>query len=553
VRSIATVAWIAGFAFVGLAMLVQGILPALAPETRTTRVTRAVRTELGDVKWVRHDASDYTALEQRGRGVYIREGCWYCHSQYVRPVAGEDFRWGPVSEAGEYAHDQPHLLGTRRIGPDLTRVGLKYSDDWHYAHTWDPRITVPESIMPRFKWLFETAEIHVGAGIKTGDVLADSPALRRWFTMRADRTVPLFVNGALQAFVRPGPGGFPVDGRPVLDTSLLGDDVAPGRFRDGGTIRLIAPSADMIALVRYLQKLGTNRGAWRDVFEPQNAAVAGSGIPDTEANRELGKEVFEAHCVGCHGERGNGAGPAATFLWPLPRDFTAGVFKFRTTPSGTLPTDGDLVRTITRGVRWTAMPTWHEVSEKERLAVVTYLKTLSKRWKEDAPEAPLVVPPAPRATPELLVEGKALYERAKCAECHGETGKGDGPSAGTLKDDFERPIRPADFTRGELKGGATVADVYRTMTTGLDGTPMPSFADAMTDAERWAISYYVLSLSAWVDPLTGRRLPLSAETKAALDAAPGTSRDPLNAFEPDAARRRAAGAARKLWPRGMRE
>lgn len=552
-RSIATVAWIAGFTFVGLAMLVQGILPALAPETRTTRVTRAVRTELGDVKWVRHDASDYTALEQRGRGVYIREGCWYCHSQYVRPVAGEDFRWGPVSEAGEYAHDQPHLLGTRRIGPDLTRVGLKYSDDWHYAHTWDPRITVPESIMPRFKWLFETADIRVGGGIKTGDVLADSPALRRWFTMRADRNVTLFVNGALQAFVRPGPSGFPVDGRPVLDTSLLGDDVALGRSRDGGTIRLIAPSADMIALVRYLQKLGTNRGAWRDVFEPQNAAVAGSGIPDTEANRELGKEVFEAHCVGCHGERGNGAGPAATFLWPLPRDFTAGVFKFRTTPSGTLPTDGDLVRTITRGVRWTAMPTWHEVGEKERLAVVTYLKTLSRRWKEDATEAPLVIPPAPRATPQLLVEGKALYERAKCAECHGETGKGDGPSAGTLKDDFERPIQPADFTRGELKAGATVADVYRTMTTGLDGTPMPSFADAMTDAERWAISYYVLSLSAWVDPLTGQRLPLSAEARAALDAAAGTSRDPRDAFEPDTARRSTAGAARKLWPRGMKE
>jgi cytochrome c oxidase cbb3-type subunit I/II len=98
-----------------------------------------------------------------------------------------------------------------------------------------------------------------------------------------------------------------------------------------------------------------------------------------------------------------------------------------------------------------------------------------------------------------------------------------------------------------------VADVYRTMTTGLDGTPMPSFADAMTDAERWAISYYVLSLSAWVDPLTGQRLPLSAETKAALDAAPAASRDPRSAFEPDAARRSAAGAPRKLWPRGMKE
>jgi cytochrome c oxidase cbb3-type subunit 2 len=548
VRSIATVAWVAGFACVGLAMLVQGVLPALAPETRTMRVTRAVRTDLGDMKWIRHDASDYTAIEQRGRAVYVREGCWYCHSQYVRPVAGEDFRWGPVSEAGEYAHDQPHLLGTRRIGPDLTRVGLKYSDDWHYAHTWDPRITVPESIMPRFKWLFE----HADVGVRGGTELAPDagPALRRWFTLRGDRTVSLFVNEQGVAFVRPGGNGFPVDGTPVLDLSLRGG-AAPARPAPLATVRLIAPSPDMMALVRYLQKLGTNRGAWRDVFEPQNASVTGSGIPDTEANRELGKEVFEAHCIGCHGVKGDGAGPAATFLWPLPRDFTAGVFKFRTTPSGTLPTDGDLVRTITRGVRWTAMPTWHEVEEKQRLAVVAYLKTLSKRWKDDAPEAPLVIPPPPRATPQLLADGKVLYERAKCAECHGERGKGDGPSAATLKDDLDRPIRPADFTRGEFKGGATVVDVYRTMTTGLDGTPMPSFADTMRDAERWAISYYVLSLSAWVDPLTGQPLPLSAETKAALDAAPTTARSPRDAFEPDAARRSVAG--RKRWPRGMSE
>jgi cytochrome c oxidase cbb3-type subunit 2 len=545
VRSLATVAWVAGFGFVGLAMLVQGLLPALAPETRTARVSRAVRTDLGDVRWIRHDATDYTALERRGRGVYVREGCWYCHSQYVRPVAGEAFRWGPVSEAGEYVFDQPHLLGTRRIGPDLTRVGLKYSDDWHYAHTWDPRLTVPESIMPRFRWLFD---VHVAPVDADPPRLRDTPALRRWFTMRADRTATLFVNEAGEAFVRPEAERFPLDATPVLDLTLRGGGAPPG-----AGVRLIAPTEDMIALVRYVQKLGTNRGAWRDVFEPQTAAVSGSGIPDTEANRRRGREVFEAHCVGCHGERGDGAGPAATFLWPLPRDFTAGVYKFRTTPSGVLPTDGDLVRTITRGIRWTAMPTWHEVGEKERLAVVAYLKTLSRRWHEDTPEPPLVIPPAPRATPELLAHGRALYVQAKCAECHGETGRGDGPAAPTLKDDFDRPIRPADFTRGQLKGGAAVADVYRTMTTGLDGTPMPSYADTMSEAERWAVSYYVLSLSAWVDPLTGQPLPLSPETKAALNAGHAPARDPGEAYEPDPARRAGAASPGRVWPRGMKE
>jgi cytochrome c oxidase cbb3-type subunit 2 len=199
------------------------------------------------------------------------------------------------------------------------------------------------------------------------------------------------------------------------------------------------------------------------------------------------------------------------------------------------------------------MPTWHEVGEKERLAVVAYLKTLSRRWHEDTPEPPLVIPPAPRATPELLAHGRALYVQAKCAECHGETGRGDGPAAPTLKDDFDRPIRPADFTRGQLKGGAAVADVYRTMTTGLDGTPMPSYADTMSEAERWAVSYYVLSLSAWVDPLTGQPLPLSPETKAALNAGHAPARHPGEAYEPDPARRAAAASPRRVWPRGMKE
>ncbi len=537
-RSIATVAWIAGFSFVGLAMLVQGILPALAPETRTTRVSRAVRTDLGDVKWIRHEATDYTPLEQRGRAVYVREGCWYCHSQYVRPVAGEDFRWGPVSEAGEYAHDQPHLLGTRRIGPDLTRVGLKYSDDWHYAHTWDPRITVPESIMPRFKWLFDTAEIRVGT-IQNGAPLADTPALRRGFTMRADRSSTLFVNGSLQAFVRPGPAGFPVDGRPVLDTSLLGD----GRSKDGGTIRLIAPSADMIALVRYLQKLGTNRGVWRDAFEPQAVGVTAMTVPDRSDLVDRGRAVYRRRCIGCHGAEGDGNGAAATFLSPRPRDFTAAVFKFRSTPSGALPTDGVLYRPVTRGVRWTAMPTWHELPDKDRLAVVAFIKTFSTRWKEEKPEPPLSAS-APPASADIVARGRELYVSAKCWECHGETGRGDGPSAAQLKDDLDRPIRPTDFTRGQLKGGATVADVFRTMTNGLDGTPMPSFADTMAEDERWAISYFVLSLSAWADPLTGEKLALPRAARDALNSAAVVADHPRRAWSPEGGR----AVARRYYP-----
>ena len=97
----------------------------------------------------------HAARSSSAANVYLREGCWYCHSQYVRPVTGETRRWGPVSEAGEYAYDVPHLFGTRRIGPDLTRVGLKYSDEWHFAHFWNPRELSPDSIMAPYRGLFE--------------------------------------------------------------------------------------------------------------------------------------------------------------------------------------------------------------------------------------------------------------------------------------------------------------------------------------------------------------------------------------------------------------
>jgi cytochrome c oxidase cbb3-type subunit 2 len=561
--TVKTVAIVAGFLFVSLAMFVQGLLPSLAPEARTAKVSRAVRTDLGDVKWVKYDAADYSALEARGRAVYTREGCYYCHSQYVRPVAGEELRWGPVSEAGEYVFDQPHLLGTRRIGPDLTRVGLKHSDDWHYAHHWDPRLTVPESIMPRFPWLFETLDAPSRDGGGGAPALEPTDALRRFFTLRADRPIVLFVDERSEAFVRPAADGrWPIDGTPVLDTSLRKGraprlDTRAGLFRvtPAAAVRLIVPSTDLVALVRYLQKLGTSRGAWRDVFEPQTVAVATMTVPDTETQRELGREVYDAHCVGCHGPKGDGAGPAATFLSPLPRDFTAGVFKFHTTPSGTLPTDGDLFRTITRGVRGTAMPTWHEVSDKERLAVIAFLKTFSRRWTEDAPATALAFPAPPRATPDMLARGRALYAQAKCAECHGESGKGDGPSAAQLKDDFDHPTPPLDFTRGRFKGGTAVTDLYRAMTVGLDGTPMPSFADSMTDDERWAISYYVLSFSAWTDPLTGEPLRLSPGTKAALNSPAVRAGHPRLAVDPAHAAPGVAEAAapgRRLHP-GIRE
>jgi cytochrome c oxidase cbb3-type subunit I/II len=531
VSSIGTYAIGAGFFFITLALFVQGFLPAIVPASRAREVSRAVRTDLGDIKWVRYPTTDYTALEGLGRRIYIREGCWYCHSQYVRPVTGEDARWGPVSEVGEYAWDQPHLLSTRRIGPDLTRVGLKYSDDWHYAHHWNPRLLVPDSIMPSYPWLFERVRVAVH---RDGDALtlADTPTLRRLFTFNRNVEIVLAPSASGLTFVPPrADGGLPLDGTPLLDTSGFKGGTPPLAALD-----LVVPSGELVGLVRYVQKLGTGRGVWRDAFEPQATATRAPGNADGEALRQRGRAVYTRRCAGCHGLEGDGNGPAATFLSPRPRDFTAGVFKFRTTPSGVLPTDDDLFRTVSHGIRWTAMPPWHEVPAGDRLAAIAWIKTFSERWKE-AREPAVALGTPPPASPALVARGRELYAQAKCAECHGETGRGDGPSATQLKDDFGRPIRATDLARGQFKGGARVTDVFRTMTLGLDGTPMPSFADSMTGEERWAISYHVLSLSAWTDPLTGAKVDLPAEARRALNDAGVRAARPAEAWDPARGRR----------------
>ncbi len=99
------------------------------------------------------DVKPYDALRLTGRDIYIREGCYNCHSQMVRPFRAETERYGHYSVAGEYIYDRPFLWGSKRTGPDLHRVGGRYSDNWHFAHLRNPRDVVPESNMPAFPWL----------------------------------------------------------------------------------------------------------------------------------------------------------------------------------------------------------------------------------------------------------------------------------------------------------------------------------------------------------------------------------------------------------------
>ena len=218
-----------------------------------------------------------------------------------------------------------------------------------------------------------------------------------------------------------------------------------------------------------------------------------------------GKVLFTSYCAGCHGANGDGKGPAARMLIVKPRDFTSGQFKFRSTPNGTLPTDADLMRTITRGVNRTSMPEWSLLPERERMALVDYVKSFYPAWREQGAGTPIFIPkpPATLGSPASVARGRELYEMLECGRCHGDAGKGDGPSAATLSPDvWGNPQKPFDFTKGALKSGAAAEDVYRTFMTGLNGTAMPSYADVFDEpdgesihpGDAWNLVSYILSL-----------------------------------------------------------
>ncbi len=229
-------------------------------------------------------------------------------------------------------------------------------------------------------------------------------------------------------------------------------------------------------------------------------AVPGRRVGPDDARLAEGRFVFGRHCAVCHGKWGDGRGEMAATMVPRPRKFTAGIFKFRSTPSGSLPTDADLARTIRGGLFGTSMPAFRELSDREVGSVTEYLKTFSRNWTDPARYAdplPLPEPPAwltdPVAVTPHRERGRALFA-VNCQPCHGVGGRGDGPAAGELEDAWGQPAVPGDLTRPSVKSGPEARDLYRVLVTGLNGTPMPSFAETSDEADRWALVAFVLSL-----------------------------------------------------------
>jgi mono/diheme cytochrome c family protein len=208
----------------------------------------------------------------------------------------------------------------------------------------------------------------------------------------------------------------------------------------------------------------------------------------------LGETVYKHMCIFCHGQDGNGGGKAMAYLYPWPRDFRKGVFKHRSTPTGSLPLDEDIYQTITRGVPGTSMPAWGDaLSEDEARSVAQYIKNFSKRFAEEKPEAPVAISSVPPTTPEQIKKGKDLFDELRCSRCHGTDLKGGGPLSDELYDIWDHRVFIYDLTNpNTFKFGFTKRDLFLTLTTGLDGTPMKAYNNR-TDEERWALAAFVRS------------------------------------------------------------
>jgi mono/diheme cytochrome c family protein len=213
-----------------------------------------------------------------------------------------------------------------------------------------------------------------------------------------------------------------------------------------------------------------------------------------------GKFVYENNCIVCHGTMGDGRGEMAASLGIKPRSFKTGTFKYRSTPWGKLPTTEDLQRTVHNGITGTAMGMFTNLNDEQLRAVVEYIKFFSRKWRKAENYGPVIeLPKQPtwmvddsaRAT--HAAKGKETFQ-AVCAACHGPQGDGKGLAAVGLKDEWGEPAVPADLRQSHLRSGDEPGDIFRVLMTGLNGTPMVSFAEAFNEEQKWDLVAYILTL-----------------------------------------------------------
>ncbi len=285
---------------------------------------------------------------------------------------------------------------------------------------------------------------------------------------------------------------------------------------------------------------GMTGSGWAQEELPEGFVAQGLPQAPAAESVEAGKRVYFTKCVWCHGVDGAGDGPGAVRLWPRPRNFNVGTFKIRHTASGQLPLiDVDLFDTVSHGLPGSAMPPWEGIltdqQRRDVLAFVTTQLVEDRSWQDEEFEEFFVLDLeslSPKdATSESIQRGSELVVEKKCIECHGLEGRGDG-NAFNLKDDWGFPIQPADWHkcwnfRGSRQDPYNVENIFRTFSTGLNGTPMPSFADNTSVDERWDIANYVNSLCERVMDIAVPEGQVSGDTAQQLADGEALPIDPL--------------------------
>lgn len=217
-------------------------------------------------------------------------------------------------------------------------------------------------------------------------------------------------------------------------------------------------------------------------------------------NADNGKTVYNKRCWWCHGENGEGDGPAAEFVNPPPRSFADAIFKYKSTQLENMPTDEDLFRMISDGMPGTSMPGWADIlKEDQRWDLIAYIKVLAQGMFDGAKTASIDYGGEVPSSEDSIAKGKEIFlKKAQCNECHGDEGRGDGMKA--MKDDiFGKRVWPRNLTQPwTFRSGSTAKDIYARVTAGIPGTPMPSFTTGtktLTNEERWHVANYAVSLA----------------------------------------------------------
>lgn len=391
-RTAYLVASVAGIGFFILSVLLLGYWPKRVLDAEARAMAPAAALPL-------------SASEERGRAIYAREGCAYCHTQQVRYLDSDEARFGAPTLAWETRFDYPHLWGTRRIGPDLARAGGNHTDDWHYQHFFAPRSVVSLSVMPAYPGLFDGASTRPRQDAR--DLVAYLNSLGRARELAApegeahareacncadDEMMQMAFHGPLNASPARTRRSRDVPTLPQTADAAAGQSLyadhcaschgARGEGNGPGAAGLSPAPANLAdheyTAARVAQALwngvsGTAMPAWRDHAPADLASLvavvrglhAAAQDPAPAAGQlEEGSRVYQQHCAQCHGERGDGLGTAAAALAVAPADFTAQRASL-----------ARAVMAIRRGVPGTQMaPFTTELTNAEAAAVAHYVR-----------------------------------------------------------------------------------------------------------------------------------------------------------------------------------